>query len=56
MPLTKRQSIMAEHHEPTQEKRYPELSVRHADLAVRTVLWIVMGLVAAALMLWWFLT
>jgi hypothetical protein len=47
---------MAEHHQPPQDVRYPELSVRHAGLAVRTVLWIIMGIVAVALMLWWFLT
>jgi hypothetical protein len=30
--------------------------VRRADLTVRIVLWIVIGLVVAALTLWWFLT
>jgi hypothetical protein len=48
--------IMARHHQPPQEKRYPELSVRHADLTVRIVLWIAMGIAAVALALWWFLT
>jgi len=47
---------MAVHHQPPQDARYPELSVRHADLTVRIVLWIAMGLVAVALTLWWFLT
>ena len=48
--------VMAVHHQPPQDARYPELSVRHADLTVRIVLWIAMGLVAVALTLWWFLT
>jgi hypothetical protein len=47
---------MAEDHQAPQEQRHPELSVRRADLTVRTVLWIVVGLVAVALTLWWFLT
>jgi hypothetical protein len=47
---------MIEHHQPTPEERHPELGVRHADLTVRTVIWIVMGLVVTALAFWWFLT
>ena len=47
---------MAEPHQPPQEQRHPDLSVRRADLTVRVVLWIVIGLVAVALTLWWFLT
>ena len=47
---------MAGHHQPPQEKHYPELSVRHADLTVRIVLWIVIGMATVALALWWFLT
>ena len=47
---------MAEHHQSPQERRHPELGVRRADLTVRIVLWIVVGLVVAALRLWWFLT
>jgi hypothetical protein len=43
---------MAEHHQPPQERRHPDLSVRWADLSVR----LVVGLVAAALAFWWFLT
>jgi hypothetical protein len=43
---------MAERHQPPQERRHPDLSVRRADLTVR----IVVGLVVAALRLWWFLT
>jgi hypothetical protein len=55
-PLTEGEYIMAEHHQPPQEERHPELSVRRADLTVRIVLWIVIGVVAVALTLWWFLT
>lgn len=47
---------MAVHHQPPQERRHPELSVRRADLTVRIVLWIVVGLVVVALTFWWFLT
>jgi hypothetical protein len=47
---------MAEHHQPPQEQRHPELSVRRADLTVRSVLWIIIGLVVVALALWWFMT
>jgi hypothetical protein len=47
---------MVEHHQPSQERRHPELSVRRADLTVRIVLWIVVGLVVAALTFWWILT
>jgi hypothetical protein len=56
IPLTEGEGIMAEHHQPPQEQRHPELSVRRADLTVRIVLWIVVGLVVVALTLWWFLT
>jgi hypothetical protein len=55
-PLTEGEGTMAEPHEPPQEQRHPDLSVRRADLTVRVVLWIVIGLVAVALTLWWFLT
>jgi hypothetical protein len=47
---------MHEHHQPPQEDWHPELSVRHADLTVRIVLWIILGLVVLALAFWWFLT
>jgi hypothetical protein len=53
---TEGEGTMAVHHQPPQERRHPELSVRRADLTVRIVLWIVVGLVVAALTLWWFLT
>jgi hypothetical protein len=54
--VAERESVMALRHQPPQDARYPELSVRHADLTVRIVLWLTMGLVAVALTLWWFLT
>jgi hypothetical protein len=47
---------MVVRHQSPQDVSHPELSVRHADLTVRIVLWIAMGLVAVALTLWWFLT
>jgi hypothetical protein len=47
---------MDPHHEPPQEQRHPELSVRRADLTVRIVLWMIAGIVAIALMAWFFLT
>jgi hypothetical protein len=53
---TEGEGTMAEHHRPPQERRHPELSVRRADLTVRIVLWIVVGLVVAVLTFWWFLT
>jgi hypothetical protein len=43
-------------HDPPQEQRHPELSVRRADLTVRIVLWVIVGLVAIALMAWFFLS
>ena len=55
-PSTEGEGTMAERHQPPQERRHPELSVRRADLTVRIVLWIVVGLVVAALSLWWFLS
>ena len=48
---------MAKHpHRDHQENVSPELGVPHADLTVRIVLWIAMGMAAVALALWWFWT
>jgi hypothetical protein len=54
--VAERESVMALRHQLPPDARHPELSVRHADLTVRIVLWFAMGLVAVALTLWWFLT
>lgn len=53
---TEGEGTMAQHHQLPQERRHPELSVRRADLTVRIVLWIVVGMAVAALTSWWFLT
>jgi hypothetical protein len=43
------------HREPYDPAR-AERDERRFDLTVRTVLWIIGGLVVVALSLWWFLT
>jgi hypothetical protein len=47
---------MTKPHRTIHEPGKAELTERHADLTVRTVLWIVGGLVVVALTLWFFLT
>jgi hypothetical protein len=47
---------MTKPHRTVHERGQAERVERDADLTVRTVLWIVGGLVVVALSLWWFLT
>jgi hypothetical protein len=48
--------MMTKPHPSAYEPSRAERDERRADLTVRTVIWIVGGLVVVALSLWWFLT
>ncbi len=47
---------MTVHHQPPQEQRHPDLSLRRADITVRIVLWIVVGLIVLSPTFRWFWT
>jgi hypothetical protein len=47
---------MTRPHRASYEPSRAERDERRADLTVRTVLWVIGGLVVVVLSLWWFLT